>query len=164
MKVDESNFEHSFSPVSMQDIVSFETKYDFSLPDDYKQFLLINNGGKTGSRRRFTTNDNTKEGEIESSILMFFPLSNEVDANLEHHYELYTNANVIDKNYLPIGETPRNNLVCMVIKGSEKGSVYHFDMGYDDYLEKRIQLEPEHIRLIAKSFTDFFNGLFIAQS
>ena len=47
MKVDESNFEHSFSPVSMQDIMSFETKYNFSLPDDYKQFLLINNGGKT---------------------------------------------------------------------------------------------------------------------
>ncbi|MFC7677702.1 SMI1/KNR4 family protein [Paenibacillus sp. GCM10028914] len=158
-----NDFEYSFPSVNMQDIELFEMKYDFSLPNDYKQFLLLSNGGKPGPRRRFITNDELKEGEVESSILLFFPLTDEVESNLEKKYQVYTNSNVIQKKYLPIGETPRNNMVCMVIDGDEKGSLYHFDMGYDDYLDKSLEVEAEHIRLITRSFNDFINGLFTAK-
>ncbi|MFC9710478.1 SMI1/KNR4 family protein [Paenibacillus sp. NPDC056933] len=62
----------SYPPVSLQEIETVEKKYNIIFPDDYKKFLMLQNGGNTGARRRFTTNDDQKEGEIESSILMFF--------------------------------------------------------------------------------------------
>ncbi|MCA1295003.1 SMI1/KNR4 family protein [Paenibacillus sp. alder61] len=154
--------ESTFSSTTAEKLVKFEKKYDLILPDDYKQFLLINNGGKTGPKRRFLTNDPTKEGEVESSILFFFPLTDETTSNLENIYLLYTKSNVIKNLFLPIGETPRKNIVCMAVKGENKGSVFHFDLGYDDYIKKGIELESEFIRFIASSFTEFIDGLFIA--
>ncbi|WP_340013869.1 MULTISPECIES: SMI1/KNR4 family protein [unclassified Paenibacillus] len=164
MDIDENIIKSSYPPVSLQEIEIVEKKYNMIFPDDYKKFLMVKNGGKTGTRRRFTTNDDQKEGEIESSILMFFPLSNNLNNNSEQKYRLYTEANILSRIYYPIGETPRNNLVCIVVEGPNKGSVYHFDMDYDNYIEKKLPLEEEHIRLITESFTDLLDSLFVSQT
>ncbi|WP_145045819.1 SMI1/KNR4 family protein [Paenibacillus xylanexedens] len=164
MKNNKLFIESPFPELNSKDIELFEAEYGISLPDDYKQFLISHNGGKTGSRRRFTTNDDTRQGEVESSILVFYPLTNETTENLEGKYELYTNAGVLKKVFLPIGETPRSNLVCMGVVDEGNGYIYHIDLGYDDYLDKKLELEPENIRLIARSFTDFINGLFVSES
>ncbi|WP_239208788.1 SMI1/KNR4 family protein [Brevibacillus laterosporus] len=52
----EINLEYSFEPIALTILKIFERKYNLSLPNEYKQFLLLNNGGKT-ERRRFKTND-----------------------------------------------------------------------------------------------------------
>ena len=41
------DFEYTFTPIGIEDIEDFENKYGILLPDDYKQFLLSKNGGKS---------------------------------------------------------------------------------------------------------------------
>lgn len=42
----ELNFEFSYKPLVSQDIEAFENEYGINLPENYKRFLLLNNGGK----------------------------------------------------------------------------------------------------------------------
>lgn len=158
------DLEYSFRDISLYDINNFEKKYGISFSQDYKKFLLVNNGGKTGKRRRFRTNDKNKEGRVTSSILLFFPVSDEIEENLENKYKLFNISKIIPNNFLPIGEDPRKNLICMSLDGDDEGSVYHCEMDYNDYLKEQIQLEENHIRLISKSFTEFIEGLFIPET
>ncbi|WP_094701232.1 SMI1/KNR4 family protein [Brevibacillus laterosporus] len=153
----EINFEYSFEPISTHDIEIFERKYNLSLPNEYKQFLILNNGGKT-ERRRFKTNDKTKEGTVTSSIILFFPLSKKIESNLEELYCLHNRGKIVPSNFLPIGIDPGDSLICLSIEGSDEGSVYHCDM---DYFEEDKELKEEFIRLITGSFTDFINILFL---
>ncbi|EOP59966.1 hypothetical protein IKQ_06117 [Bacillus cereus VDM053] len=64
------NFEYTFKQIKAEDIEIFERLNGLELPEDYKSFLLRDNGGKS-NRRRFTTKDDV----VTSSIMMFFPLS-----------------------------------------------------------------------------------------
>ena len=80
----ELNFEFSFKPLASQDIEAFENEYGVNIPENYKKFLLLNNGGKP-VKRRFKTAD----GTITSSVMLFLPLSKETDSNLESFYEKY---------------------------------------------------------------------------
>lgn len=100
------DFEYTFTPIGIEDIEDFENKYGILLPDDYKQFLLSKNGGKT-EQRRFKTNDTTKKGVITSSVSMFFPLSIENEINLEEKLRSYNLMQVVPSNFLPIGIDPR---------------------------------------------------------
>lgn len=61
MNIDENIIKSSYPPVSLQEIEIVEKKYNMIFPDDYKKFLMLKNGGKTGTRRRFTTNDDQKK-------------------------------------------------------------------------------------------------------
>lgn len=155
-------FEYSFKAITITDIKTFENNYNISFPVDFKNFLLANNGGKTSKRRRFRTNDDKKEGKITSSIILFYPISDETEANLEEKYRLYNVGNIIPRNFLPIGEDPRNNLICMSIEGNDTGSIYHCEMDYFDYLKEGRELEQKHIRLVSKSFSEFVNSLFMS--
>lgn len=158
------DLKHSFKNISLDDINIFEKKYGISFLQDYKNFLLMNNGGKTSKRRRFRTNDENKEGRITSSILLFFPLSDEIEDNLENKYQRFNISKIIPSNFIPIGEDPRKNLICMSLEGKDKGSIYHCEMDYNDYVKEQIQLEQNHIRLIARSFTEFIDSLFIPET
>ncbi|MDA7027419.1 SMI1/KNR4 family protein [Bacillus sp. CLL-7-23] len=151
--------EYSFKSVTAADIEAFENKYNIFLPIDYKEFLIFHNGGKTGEKSMFKTNDPTKEGKITSYIMLFFPLSDESATNLEEKYQLYNKGNIIPKNFFPIGEDPCENLICMSIEGKDVGSIYHCEMDYFDYLKEKKELEQNHIRLVSKSFLEFIKSL-----
>ncbi|MFF2094561.1 SMI1/KNR4 family protein [Paenibacillus sp. NPDC058174] len=153
------DFEYSFTPIDIQDIEDFENKYDILFPDDYRQFLVSKNGGKT-EQRRFKTNDATKKGVVTSSISMFFPLSIENEINLEEKLRSYNLAQVVPSNLLPIGIDPVESLICLSIDGKDRGSVYHCDM---DYFEEDNELRVEYIRLISKSFSEFVDNLYIPE-
>ncbi|MEH6980078.1 SMI1/KNR4 family protein, partial [Bacillus pseudomycoides] len=69
---------YSYKPLASEDIRNFENKYGITLPDDYKKFLLHSNGGKP-VKRRFKTVD----GTITTSIMLFFPIAEETESNLQ---------------------------------------------------------------------------------
>lgn len=145
-------FEFSFEPVDKNNIKIFEETYNLNLPDDYKNFLLCHNGGKT-VRRRFETNDKT----ITSSIMLFLPLSKEKDDELEYFFKKYNLGNIVPSNFIPIGIDPADSLICMSVSGKDRGSIYFCDM---DYFSEDNELKKECIRLITPSFSDFVNTLF----
>ncbi|HDR8095043.1 SMI1/KNR4 family protein [Bacillus wiedmannii] len=148
-------FEYVFESTNKQNIKEFEMKYNVVLPEEYKDFLLLNNGGKT-ERRRFTIY-NSKGATITSSIMLFFPLSQEAENNLEKMYFLYNRGKVVPNYLVPIGIDPADSLICLSIAGEDAGYVYFCDL---DYFEEDNELREEYIILMAKSFTDLINNLF----
>ncbi|MGM1019043.1 MAG: SMI1/KNR4 family protein [Bacillota bacterium] len=145
-------FESSFKPIKNQELETFEETYNLILPNDYKNFLLYHNGGKT-VRRRFETQDKT----ITSSIMLFLPLSKETENNLENYYKKYTVGKIIPSNFIPIGVDPADSLICLSINGENQGTVYFCDM---DYFEEDNELKQEFIKLVSPNFSEFVNSLF----
>lgn len=144
----ELNYEFTFEPIINRDIETFEQKYQVHLPENYKKFLLLNNGGKS-VKRRFKTAD----GIITSSVMLFLPLSKETDSNLESFYEKYCVNKIIPINLIPIGIDPADSLICI----SQQGEVYYCDM---DYFEEDNELKMEYVKLITENFTVFLQNLY----
>lgn len=144
-------FEYSYSHIAEEDIKKFEDKYEVKLPKAYKEFLLLHNGGKPVIRRF-----KTAEGTMTSSVMLFFPLSEETEFNLENYYHIYTGGSIVPSNMMPIGIDPADSLICLQIEGEDK--VYFCDM---DYFEEDQELKDEFILLVADNFSTFLNNLFI---
>ncbi|MGU3370243.1 SMI1/KNR4 family protein [Bacillus mycoides] len=145
------SFEYTFKQIKIEDIESFEKNNGLKLPDDYKSFLLKDNGGKS-NRRRFSTKDDV----VTSSIMMFFPLSEETENNLQNSLNYYIKGNKLPSKFIPIGKDPADNIICISIHGSDIGSVYHC---HTYHIDDEGELEPKFIRKIASSFTEFVNEL-----
>lgn len=149
------SFEYTFPPTDQREIENLEEKYNIKLPDEYRQFLLLNNGGKA-EKRRFVTNDAGKEGTVESSIVLFFPLTTETNLNLEEMFNKYNLGKVVPSHFFPIGYSIGESLVCLLLEGEGKGNLYYCDM---DYFEQDNELLDEDIKFIAKDFTTFIKEL-----
>ncbi|PFD97138.1 SMI1/KNR4 family protein [Bacillus cereus] len=145
------NFEYTFKQIKAEDIEIFERLNGLELPEDYKSFLLRDNGGKS-NRRRFTTKDDV----VTSSIMMFFPLSEETENNLQNYLNYYIKGNKLPSRLIPIGKDPADNIICMSIQGSDIGSVYHC---HTYQIKNEEELEAKFIREITSSFTEFINKL-----
>ncbi len=142
-------FEYSYGRLAEEDIKKFEDKYKIKLPKAYKEFLLTHNGGKPVIRRF-----KTAEGTMTSSVMLFFPLSEETELNLENYYRKYTQGSIVPSNLMPIGIDPADSLICLKIEGEDK--VYFCDM---DYFEEDLELKDEYILLVADNFSEFLDSL-----
>jgi SMI1 / KNR4 family (SUKH-1) len=146
----ELEFESSFKPLLRKDIETFENNYGIVLSNNYKEFLLNNNGGKPVNRR-FKTAD----GTVTSSVMLFLPISEETELNLESYYEKYCTNKIVPSNLIPIGLDPADSLICLTLGNQEQ--VYFCDM---DYFEEDNELRSEYIKLISESFPTFIKNLF----
>lgn len=143
------SFEYTYQNLEIDDIKRFEKNFNILLPDEYKSFLLKNNGGKP-SKRRFRTSD----GTITSSIMLFLPISEEIESNLNNFFTKYNLGKIVPTNFLPIGIDPADSLICLEMGGKEK--VYFCDM---DYFEEDDELKEEYISVVADNFTMFLDNL-----
>jgi hypothetical protein len=66
----EISLEFSYESLNLSEIEDFEQKINSKIPDDYRNFLSLYNGGKP-VKRRFKT----KDGKVTSSLMLLFPLS-----------------------------------------------------------------------------------------
>lgn len=151
----EYNFEFTYRKITKNEIENFEKKFNIVLPKEFSGFLLSNNGGKAINRRF-----QTKDLKITSSIMLFFPLSDEIDENLENNFIKYNEKKIVPANFLPIGLDPANSLICLSIDGEQKGKVYFCDM---DYYEEDNELKKEFIKPISDSFKEFMANLFVTK-
>lgn len=62
------NFEYTFPPTDQREIENLEEKYNIKLPDEYRQFLLLNNGGK---RRKEDLLQMMTGKKVLSSLLLY---------------------------------------------------------------------------------------------
>jgi cell wall assembly regulator SMI1 len=149
-------YEGKTYPISQEDIETFEKKYNLKLPSEYQNFLLKHNGGMPTARRF-----KIKDGKIKSSFKFIMPLmkeinNDEVKHNLEYSYIKFIRRNVIPDKYLPFGEDPRENILCISIKGDDYGSVFYWDREAE-LIDKIPQDECYH--LIDNNFSKFIDGL-----
>jgi len=145
-------FENAQPPVKLEDINKFEKEIGHQLPSDYKEFLLKQNGGKPSTRRYIT-----KDGAVESSVIMLLPLADIDSANLRRNYLIFNKANLIPRNLLPIAEAIRMHQICISLYGEDVGAVYHWLADDED---EEIIPSYDNMYLIAGSFTEFINSLF----
>ncbi len=148
------SFEYSFEPTNITEIEEFESKYNISLPQDYKRFLLENNGGKP-SIRRFETVD----GKHTSSVMFLFPISRCEESNLISVYKEFNMERLIHSDFLAIGNDPIGNKICISIMGNDIGSIYYWSVDMEDFDEDNYIPSYKYMSLVAKNFNDFINGL-----
>jgi hypothetical protein len=133
------------------DIKRFEKDAQLSLPVEYKDFLLKNNGGSP-ERKFFAIEDfaNNPVGQVQ----LFFGINCEVASrNVVWNRETFLGR--IPRDLLPIAREDGGNLICISIGGANNGAVFYWDHDAETFPADR-----NNIYLISRTFLDFINGMY----
>ena len=161
-------FTRTQDPITIADIQAIEEKYGFTLPEDYKEHLLQNNGGRP-KRRVFP--QATDEGRIvERKIRSFYPVKNGM-ITLES--ALKDLRDQLHDDLVPFGEESGGDQFVLSVGPEDYGSIYYVAHEFyqppfsdDDYNEETDTSTPppprqygEGVHFLAPSFTAFLDGL-----
>jgi hypothetical protein len=137
--------------IAEDSLQAVEQKHSCRLPDDYRKFLLENNGA-------FPSPDcvNFEEAgqKTASDVFCFFAIGEQrAWASMEWHRDTYSGR--LPENTLPIARDSCGNLWLLSV-GGDAGSVYFWDHGsYDTFDETELRNWPR----VATSFTEFLGSL-----
>lgn len=143
------NFE-ALGKASEQEILLFEQQVGFRLPDDYRDFLMQNNGAEIFDQTFFV-----KDLGKEVMLDVLFGLSNPTSRGLTLSYWLKEYRDELELGTLVIGKDPGGSLLIYTLAGEDKG-LYYWDK---NYLFKQSTEEEGNAYFIADSFTEFCNSL-----
>jgi hypothetical protein len=134
-------------PLHEEELKSFEREHGFSLPADYKQFLLSTNGGRP--ERDLLTIHGLKSNPL-GRIHVFFGLKDPVEScNLDWNLQVFRDR--IPASYLPIATTEGADKICLDMTGEHAGAVYYWD-GYAQTGERTLYF-------LAEDFASFVASL-----
>jgi hypothetical protein len=152
--MDNLQFRQPGPSISDQDLAALERELGVRLPDDYREFMLVHNGGRPEPA------DFPIPGEPVPdswSTLQFFLSLNgqEYYTDLGWHLDMFRDR--VPAELLPIAYDPGGNLVCLGIRGEHRGTVFF----WDHELEAEEDKEPDYRNLsfVAESFTAFLQSL-----
>ena len=136
-------FENSnkYGSVTEQRVSEFEREIGYTLPSDYRDYLLLHNGG-TPSPYHFDFGDG--DGSLVNNMNGLH--DGPSYSRLDHARNSYRGR--IPDHLLPIGYDPGGNEVCLGLCGEHRGRVYFWDH------------ESGALEEIAPSFTAFLDGLY----
>ena len=118
----------TFGVASASDLQAFEKKLGVSLPQQYRDFLLEQNGGRPD------LGDFTVPNWGESLVNFFY------GAGIGGNYDLEVALHSLDDvmpvdRVIPIGDDPGGNQICLGIRGEYLGKIYfwvHDEMDEDE--------------------------------
>ena len=131
-------------------ISAFEQKIGFPLPNDYRQFLLENNGAKANKQVFFV-----KDLDQDVMLDKFFGLTNPKSRSLTLGYWLQEYGDEIDEKSLFIGSDPGGRFLIYITQGEDKG-IYYWD---DSNFFPQSREGEGNSYFVADSFTEFCNSL-----
>lgn len=134
---------------SEETICAFERRVGFALPDDYRRFLLENNGAKANRQVFFV-----KELGQDVMLDVFFGVTHQL-RSLTLDYWLQEYGDEIDEQSLLIGSDPGGRFLLYVTSGEEKG-VYYWD---DSHFFPQSREEEGDTYFVAHSFAEFCESL-----
>jgi hypothetical protein len=134
--------------LSEKDIEVFEKENEMLLPEDYKKFLIKNNGG-IPTPSTYTCPNNLGYNLIEGDRMSDFGI--QYLNSLEEIYCLRNDNGTFSENMFCIGEDSGGNYYYISVSGNDKGKIYFW------YHEKA---DGINLYLIANSFDDFINGFY----
>lgn len=138
-----------FGMATEETVRNFEQHIGFSLPDDYKQFLIEYNGGTPQVRYSTFTVEALSE-IIPLDVLYGLGIDSEMDLqdwNDEYRSDLLSNSIVI-------GRDPGTGMVVLINDAEIKGVFY-----WDQSLFFNQSNEEENVYKICDSFKEFINQL-----
>ena len=133
------------SPLQEADLKAFEAEFDIALPSEYREFLLLYNGGDP---KPDTFNYQGRLG-INASDLRHFRSIDELAIPVQN----IRDGKIIPsmpQNFIPIGHDSGGNAICISTSSHDLGEIYFWehDVG-----------EIDHIHLVANSFNEFVANL-----
>jgi hypothetical protein len=143
-------FDQAFPPASPEEIERVESELEVELPDDYREFLQRQNGGDL--------EENFLPPEADASARYLYSAGPNDDDDIDDLVSAATFYSPdspadpeIDPDYLPIGEDDGGNVVCLKVRGDDRGAVYFWT---HDALEGTDPFDR-----LADSFDEFFEAL-----
>jgi len=154
MKMQDSGFK-----LSNAMILELENQLQIELPQDYKDFMLANNGGTPEEDWAFDFVE-LDPSKITSSIIQEFMIiyaEETMEVNdLRAGYVALVESGQIPKALLPIAEDPGGNLICISVSEKDYGRVYfgnhELEVPETGYIV---------MSLIANSFSEFIAKLYV---
>jgi cell wall assembly regulator SMI1 len=136
-------------------VAALETTVGFTLPPDYREFLLKFNGGEpTATVFRALNVRGTYSG---SAVRYFFSMTDKSTFSLAYQYSIYAGAGRTPQEMLPIATDAGGNLVLLALAGPQSGKVFFWDHDIEGLVAN--PSSPDHLVLVGTSFTDFCNRL-----
>ncbi|WP_046246281.1 SMI1/KNR4 family protein [Hymenobacter terrenus] len=131
-------------------IIAFEQKIGFPLPEDYRNFLLGNNGAKA-NRQVFFVKDLNQDVMLD----VFFGITHHRSRSLTLGYWLKELGDEIGPTDLLIGSDPGGRFLLYATSGEEKG-VYYWD---NNHFFAQSSEEEGNTYFVADSFAEFCDSL-----
>jgi hypothetical protein len=145
MEIRESN---AYGPLSAFRLTAFEDRLGFTLPDEYRDFLLAHNGG-TPVPATFSS-----EREGEDRVESLYGLHDGPDhLRLDEMWDIYRRR--LPRGLLPIGADPFGNALCIALSGPHRGRIYFWDHEYEPQDDPFEALTP-----LADGFAMFLGSLY----
>lgn len=134
------------------DITDVERELGVSLPDDYRRFLQVYNGGSPEPNFFPIIGDSSDDHGI---LQKFFCIQPGNYNNLVDYAKRFQGR--VPPELLPIARDPGGNLICLAITGANKGKVYLWD--HEEEVEEGEIPGYDNIYLITDSFDSLLNSL-----
>lgn len=130
-----------------------ERNWEFTLPKEYRNFLLDHNGGEP-NLTCFNFRHNKNDG---SDVRFFLGIYPDKHNDLLYHIKVFRKR--IPKNLFPIAYDSFGNLICISVMTSDRGKIYFWDHEMEANTDDGEVPDYSNLTLIADSFEEFLEGL-----
>ena len=130
------------------------------LPEQYKRFLLENNGGYPEPASFKITWSGQPWGDQwdVGSVHYFLPVYEGDDPNFLDYFEIYKNR--VPEDTIPIAYDPGGNLILLGISGDSRGKVFFWMQDFETDEDR--PADYSNVGFVANSFQEFIDSLFDA--
>ncbi|HYR10999.1 MAG TPA: SMI1/KNR4 family protein [Longimicrobium sp.] len=154
MTIDEfvATLSHRGPPLAPEEIDAFEREIGHTLPEDYRRFLSLCNGGFGGGRFWF----------VDAGVHHVGGLREESSFSLRHARRVYQlDEPRIPRSLIWIMDDPFGNAICLGVSGIERDRVFFWDHEGEPDPENwdGQAITADNVEMLAESFTDFVEGL-----
>lgn len=140
-------FRRSRPALTESDLAAFEERLHIKLPQDYRNFLLVNNGGKP-RLKTFPIQNNPSD--THAYIEYFLCICEDDIYDLSIWIRRYRHR--VPMQMIPIAIDPGGNLICLTISGENPNKLYFWD--HENEVEQGSQPWDKNLYFIANNFTE----------
>jgi len=143
--------------LNQDDILVLNRKLISPVPDEYRDFLIQNNGGEP--KESTLTFDAKKLGINGEELGYFYGIDTESENIIDTIDNL---SHVLPKNLIPIVDTPGGNYFLLSVNPNTYGKIYYKDHEVEDsfdFDDSKNDL-PESMVLVANLFSEFIDKLY----
>lgn len=134
-----------FIPVTIEEIEKFEVKIGYKLPNEYKEFLLLHNGCKTGSEIfKFECID-LCDGKVRSEEFWLEEFESIQNGLLSTG--VWEDEYIPERKYIVVSDFGDGSLITLSLNKETYGQIYWVDCPHEGYYYK-----------ISNNFTEFLEG------
>ena len=149
----------SAAPLTQEDLCSLERQLGITLPEDYAEFMLRNNGGEPEEDWLFDFYDGVTERDNTSVIRGFYKFYLHDDRPSYDDFvkicSIMRAEKTIGKDMVAIADDPGGNPICLCVAGENCGKIYFADHEYEDPNTGYLFMSE-----IAQTFSAFLNMLY----